>query len=220
MPVMVQTRSSAVALGIPLSSCQRPFQTDPPPLSLRRSCFPRSVLPILVAKTRGKGEGKIFPGERERFHASGKGIYWKGMKDSGLIFQSRERERERGGGWREKVFGKKSVELFRRAIVGLRCIGNDLVRWSGWEMGREENDKKWKRWRKIVTLHPSWIRGNAFQCKHHSLFCTSNIQDQISFVRASIMRKSYHSSVKLGVRTGGLSIDSFLFRKEKKKEYF
>lgn len=87
-------------------------------------------------------------------------------------------------------------------------------------MGREENDKKWKRWRKIVTLHPSWIRGNAFQCKHHSLFCTSNIQDQISFVRASIMRKSYHSSVKLGVRTGGLSIDSFLFRKEKKKEYF
>lgn len=57
------------------------------------------------------------------------------------------------------------------------------------------------------------------------LFCTSNIQDQVSFVRASIMRKSYREvSVKLGIRIEGWFIDRFFlpFRKRERifLEYF
>lgn len=60
-----------------------------------------------------------------------------------------------------------------------------------------------------------------FNANASLLFCTSNIQDQISFIRASIMRKSYREvSVKLGIRIegeGGLSIDSFSsFRKRER----
>lgn len=49
------------------------------------------------------------------------------------------------------------------------------------------------------------------------LFCTSNIQDQVSFVRASIMRKSYREvSVKLGIE--GVVYRSILSPLSKKRK--
>lgn len=63
-----------------------------------------------------------------------------------------------------------------------------------------------------------------FNANASLLFCTSNIQDQISFIRASIMRKSYREvSVKLGIRIegGGVVYRSILSLPfEKEKEYF
>lgn len=165
------------------------------------SCFP----PFSSRKLAEKERWRFFQEQLEKV--------WK-IQDLSIVLTmtidlinfSVEREREGG------VEATKFLE--RRGWNYLDVRSSWIKMYRKWE----RNDKKWKRSRKIVTLHPSWIRGNAFQCKHwHSLFCTSNIRDQISFIRASIIRKSYlKGSVKLRVRiVGGLSIDSFLFRRKR-----
>lgn len=70
-----------------------------------------------------------------------------------------------------------------------------------------------------------FVRGKCVSMRT-LVFCTSNIQDQISFIRASIMRKSYHEvSMKLGIRIEeegrGWFIDRFfLFLSKKRKSIF